>query len=245
MGFWAIIPVKPLRRGKSRLSGVLDENGRTALNTCLLQNTLAALAGVPEIDHTLIISRDPQALSIARTFGAQTLLERSGSNLNRALEIATAIVRRSAHRGLLILPADLPLLRSHDIADLLATASRPPVISIVPDRHGEGTNALLVSPPGMLRYSFGVGSFRRHCEAAQQCEAKLQVVHNPVIALDLDIPEDLDLVRGGLNDQIQLYGRDLAENNLSNSSTQIMLDYKRRCLDLIPQLKGVTNVGQE
>ncbi len=243
MGFWAIIPVKPLRRGKSRLSSVLNENERTALNECLLQNTLAVLSSTTQIDHTLVISRDPQALTLARKFHAQTLLEQANSNLNRALEIATAIIRRPAHRGLLILPADLPLIDPADIQHLLAAAQKPPVVVIAPDRHDHGTNALLVSPPGLIRYSFGIGSFQRHCEAIHQAGARLEVVRCQTFALDLDIPEDLDLVRTELNSQLDAGLINAAETYLTEQSEPPMLEHKQRCLDLIPIRKGVSNVG--
>lgn len=241
MGFWTIIPVKPLRRGKSRLSGVLSESERTSLNSCLLENTLQVLSEVSEIDHTLVISRDPQALALARKQGARTLMENHDSNLNRALEFATSMIRKPAHRGILILPADLPLLTSTDIRVLLNSASNPPVVSIAPDRHNEGTNALLISPPGLIRYSFGVGSFERHSAAALQSGARLEIVKNVAMSLDLDTPGDLDLVRTGLSDLIN--PGEAAEGSSFELCEKSMLNYKRRCLELIPQYKGVTNVG--
>ena len=72
-------------------------------------------------------------------------------------------------------------------------SSRQPVVAIAPDRHNEGTNALLVCPPGLIRYAYGIGSFARHCELARQAGARLEIVHRPGLALDLDLPEDLDL----------------------------------------------------
>lgn len=231
MGFWTIVPVKPLRRGKSRLAGVMNENERTALNICLLQNTLSILAEIPNMDHILVISRDPQALALARSFGARTLLEHSESNLNRALEVATSMVKRPAHRGLLLLPADLPLLLREDIENLMTTAQNSPVVSIVPDRHGAGTNALLVSPPGLIRYSFGIGSFQRHCAAVAQSGARLEIVRVPSIALDLDIPEDLALVKPILEVQIEKALPNVAKD--ADSRTQTVLNYKQLCLELI------------
>ncbi len=233
MGFWTIIPVKPLRRGKSRLASILSEADRTELNSILLQNTLLVLNEVSEIDHTLVISRDPQALALARRYGARTLLENRDSNLNRALEFATSMIRRPAHRGILILPADLPLLSSLDVVRLLNSAQNPPVISIVPDRHKEGTNALLVSPPGLVRYSFGIGSFQRHCSAVALSGARLEVIESAAMGLDLDTPGDLNLVRDGLMEQLGSLGG--SEINLDNDSDKSMLNYKRLCLELIPQ----------
>ena len=75
MTLWAIVPVKPLRRGKSRLSGMLTEDERTALNQELLERTLKTLSTLKELDQVLVVSRDPQALTIARNHGAKTVQE--------------------------------------------------------------------------------------------------------------------------------------------------------------------------
>ena len=77
---------------------------------------------------------------------------------------------------------------------MLESAHDPPVVVVAPDRHRQGTNALLVCPVGLIDYDFGPGSFERHCERARQAGARLEVVDLLSLALDVDIPEDLDLV---------------------------------------------------
>jgi 2-phospho-L-lactate guanylyltransferase len=94
----------------------------------------------------------------------------------------------------LILPADLPLLARDDILTLIERATNPPVVVIAPDRHEKGTNALLMSPAGLIEYDFGEGSFQRHCKRAQKAGARLEIVNLPSFALDLDLPEDLALL---------------------------------------------------
>jgi len=69
------------------------------------------------------------------------------------------------------------------------------VVVIAPDRHGSGTNALLLSPSGLIEYDFGVNSFQRHCQRARDVGARLEIVDLPTLGLDLDLPEDLELVR--------------------------------------------------
>src|SRR5215212_5940039 len=152
MTLWAIVPVKPLRRGKSRLAGVLSEEQRTELNRNLLQNTLKTLAEIKELEEVLVISRDPAALTIARNYGARTVREDGQPELNTALKRATAIAQVYAIRGVLVLPADLPLVTRDDILTLISRAGEPPVVVIAPDRHGTGTNALLISPAGLIEY---------------------------------------------------------------------------------------------
>ena len=195
MTLWAIVPVKPLRRGKSRLAGTLSEDERTELNRSLLQNTLKTFADLKEVEEVLVISRDPQALAIARQQGARTVREDGQPELNTALKRATVIAQVYATRGVLILPADLPLVTREDVLTLIQRAGEPPAVVIAPDRHGTGTNALLISPAGLIEYDFGENSFQRHCQRAREAGARLEIVDLPTLGLDLDLPEDLELVR--------------------------------------------------
>ncbi len=202
MTLWAIVPVKPLRRGKSRLAGTLSEDERTHLNQLLLEHTLKTLTDLKEIEQILVVSRDPAALSLAREHGARTVREAAGPpQLNTALARATVVAQVYATRGVLVLPADLPLMTRDDILALLERASEPPVVVIAPDRREEGTNALLICPAGLIEYDFGPGSYQRHCERAREKGARLEVVSLPSLALDLDLPEDLEEIRKmeGLN----------------------------------------------
>lgn len=195
MTIWAIIPVKPLRRGKSRLAGALTEDERAELNQSLLQHTLNTLKDIKELEQVLVISRDPHALTIARQHGARTVREDGQPQLNMALTRATVVARVHATRGVLILPADLPLISQEDVLTLIEKAVDPPVVVIAPDRHGKGTNALLISPSGLIEYDFGENSFQRHCERAKEAGARLEIVDLPSLGLDLDLPEDLEIIR--------------------------------------------------
>ena len=194
MALWAIVPVKPLRRGKSRLAGVLTPEERNDLNRRLLTHTLETLNAIPEIEQVLVISRDQAALSLAREHGARTVLENGAPELNVALARATIVVKNYATRGLLIVPADLPLISPEDVNAMLDIAVDPPVVVLAPDHRRQGTNALLVCPVGLIEYDFGPGSFQRHCERALQAGARLEILELPSLALDMDMPEDLEMV---------------------------------------------------
>lgn len=195
MSLWAIVPVKPLRRGKSRLAGVLSEEERTVLNFTMLEHTLKTIGAVAEIEQTLVISRDPSALSLARDYGARTLLEEGAPKLNTAVRRATIVAKAYAVEGLLILPADLPTLTPSDIQAVLQLGQNPPVVVVAPDRHERGTNALLINPAGIIDYEFGVGSFQKHCDRALAVGVRLEICRTPGLGLDLDLPEDLELLR--------------------------------------------------
>jgi 2-phospho-L-lactate guanylyltransferase len=194
MTLWAIVPVKPLRWGKSRLAGVLSQEERKDLNSHLLSHTLKTLKAIPEIEHVLVISRDPAALSLARAHGARTVQENGAPELNIALARATIVAKNYSTSGVLIVPADLPLITPEDVRAMLDLAKDPPVVVLAPDRHHSGTNALLVCPVGLIEYDFGPGSFQRHSERARMAGARLEICELPSIELDMDLPEDLELV---------------------------------------------------
>ena len=187
---WAMVPVKPLRRGKSRLSEILTPVQRMELNRYLLTHTLEVLRQIPEIEHTLVISRDPEALAIARRHGARTVTESRPSNLNLALQRASILAEQSRTPAVLIVPSDLPALGVADIEALLTAATASPALVIAPDFREDGTNALLVHPPHWLQFSFGPQSFLRHCQQAQQVNAQLHVIRRPGLMYDLDRKED-------------------------------------------------------
>lgn len=198
MTLWAIVPVKPLRRGKSRLAGVLTEEERADLNRRLFLHTLNTLTGIPEIEHVLVVSRDSQALALAREQGARTLQEDGAPQLNLALTRATRLAQQYMTGCVLIVPADLPLLTAADVWAVLERGQEPPVVVIAPDRHYRGTNTLFVCPAGLIDYEFGLDSFQRHCERARRAGARLEILELPSLALDLDLPEDLARINAEL-----------------------------------------------
>jgi 2-phospho-L-lactate guanylyltransferase len=188
---WAIVPVKPFREGKSRLATELDEEQRWVLNRWLLEHTLQVLIENKQIDQTLITSRDSEVLAFARKHGAHTIHEDGISELNLAIERATHFVLQGYSESALILPTDLPLLDQETLQALFDHKQPSPSVIIVPDRHQKGTNALLVSPPGLIKYHFGIDSFKAHLMEASQNGNSVSIFNHPNLALDIDNPEDL------------------------------------------------------
>ncbi|GAB4478216.1 MAG: 2-phospho-L-lactate guanylyltransferase [Anaerolineae bacterium] len=196
MNIWAIVPVKPLKRSKSRLSSVLTTQQRETLSRQMLEQTLLTLKQVKGIEGVLIISRDAGALALGRKLEAQTLTESGSPELNASLTRATRVVASWNGSGVLIVASDIPLLQAADIEGMLALAKGPaPVVVIASDRRREGTNALLVRPPGLFPYRFGEGSFKKHIDEAEKAGAVVKVFQSGTLGLDVDLPADLDLYR--------------------------------------------------
>lgn len=192
MSLWAIVPVKPLYRAKSRLADILSPEQRYAFAEAMYRQVLSVVTGSPLINGTLVISRDTKALAIARDMGAKTVQESSSSALNPALLRATEIVRLWGTSGILILPADLPFVSHIDVAEMVKLAGGAnPCMVIATDHEENGTNAMLLNPPGLIEYMYGEGSYRLHIEAAKRVGATVKVYDSQRLKLDIDVPEDL------------------------------------------------------
>ncbi len=192
MSLWAIIPVKPLVRAKTRLSAVLTPQQRSDLAENLLRHVLQTVRTVPQVAGTLVISRDNKVLAIARDFGAHTIQEAGQLELNSALMRATQAVAGWKGGAVLILPADLPLVAADDLSAMIDMGRNGTTVVIATDQNSDGTNAMLVRPPGLFTYAYGPGSFERHKLAAQSAGATVKTYASDRLALDIDLPEDLE-----------------------------------------------------
>lgn len=191
MTVFAVVPVKDLAGTKSRLAPILDPAGRAGLTVYMMRNVLKALreAGV---EHAYVVSPDPMVLAMAREAGAMPLRQES-QGLNPALEEARELAVREGASAMLVLPADLPLLKAPDVAAILEAAgdAEGHLAVISPDDAGSGTNALLLRPPDALPFLFGPNSFEAHLDEARRRGVPTRTCERPRLAFDLDTAGDL------------------------------------------------------
>ena len=190
-GLWAIVPVKPLRRAKSRLARALKANQRAALARSMFARTLDVLSSVDRIAGAVVVSSDLTVQDIARAKKAIPLAE-SESGLNAAVSQACEWISARGASAALIVPADLPLVTAADIESMIDLALEPICVVIAPDRRDDGTNALLLRPPHVIRPAFGLSSFQAHRDQAVASRLPVHVYRSLTIALDIDRPADLD-----------------------------------------------------
>jgi 2-phospho-L-lactate guanylyltransferase len=192
MNLWAVVPVKPLGRAKSRLSDELLPEQREQLAAELLVRTVRLLVPLTGIRGVLVISRDTKALAMVRDLGANTVQESGTPELNHALLRATQVLKAWSTDAVLVVPADIPLLAAEDIEEMLQRGRYHNSVVIAPDRHETGTNLLLVRPPGLIPYAFGENSFAEHQRLAGEAGATVSLYRSERVALDVDWPEDLE-----------------------------------------------------
>ncbi len=192
MTTWAIIPVKPLRESKRRLSHMLSADERADLILTFLDNLLLMLNATPGIDRILVVSGDPLVTTLAEKYGALVLNEPTPTGLNTAVARGMAYAAGQGAPSVLILPADLPFARDEDIDAMLRSLDivGRPLLAVCGDETDQGTNALLLAPPGDFTFRYGPGSFRAHlAEAAAQGRA-IYTINAPGLRFDLDTEND-------------------------------------------------------
>jgi 2-phospho-L-lactate guanylyltransferase len=195
----AIVPAKHFANAKQRLALAMGDGARRALADAMLGDMLAALRVARAIDAVLVVSSDPRAHMIAEQHRARAIEEPAERGVNRAVAEAVGVARRLGAGRVLCVPADCPLMETHELETLLAQPrSSGRVVVIVPDRSRTGTNGLLLAPPDALQPRYGTDSFRRHADLARSAGTAAVVADVASLALDVDTPDDLAALRSNL-----------------------------------------------
>jgi 2-phospho-L-lactate guanylyltransferase len=189
----AILPVKRFARAKQRLRAGVDGEARERLAAAMVADVLDVVAGYRALERVVVVTAEPAVAEMATAVGAHVVRDpdEAGQSAAVALGVLAARDELAAQRALVV-PGDTPAL---DTADLDALLARTEPVVIVPDRHGTGTNALLLTPPGAIAPAFGPGSCERHQAAAEAAGVDHAVLPLPSLALDVDTPEDLAVLR--------------------------------------------------
>jgi 2-phospho-L-lactate guanylyltransferase len=194
----AILPVKRFEAAKARLGDELSGGTRRALTEAMVTDVLMALRRTQAVHEVLLITSEPAAEAIGRGYGGSVLHDDLEAGQSAAAQIGIAHALELGATRVLLVPGDCPAL---DPAELTALLDRPQVgrsVTIVPDRHGSGTNALLLTPPDVIEPAFGPGSRERHEAAAAAAGVTCTVEVVPTLALDVDTADDLAALRQAL-----------------------------------------------
>lgn len=186
----AILPIKGFEEAKQRLAPELAGGARRALAEAMVSDVLTALRRASSVDRILVISSDHSAQRIAGGQGATVIEDHVVGHSKAAALGITLALDEGVDRALLV-PGDCPLLEPAELDQLIARPVSPRSAIIVPDRHGSGTNALLLTPPDALTPSFGPDSCARHVQLAHEQGTTAEIVRVPSLALDIDTPDDL------------------------------------------------------
>ncbi len=198
----AILPIKSFGAAKERLSGMLGQGSRQAVAQAMFLDVLAALRRVHGIDAIAVVTADYAAETAARNEGVHLLFDPREQGQSDAVSIGIRHGRELGFDRVLLVPGDTPLIEPREVTAMLERAERDATAAvIVPDRHGSGTNALLLSPPEAMAPSFGEGSLERHRALAAAADLAHRVEIVPSLMLDVDTPDDMELLSEALDDR--------------------------------------------
>lgn len=188
---WAVMPVKRFVQAKQRLAGLLDANERAALACAMFEDVLHVLVSSSCVAGVLVVTGDPMATVIARGAGADVLCDPPEPGLVPAVRHAARTLAAAQCAGMLVVPADLPLIKPVDIELIARGHLTSPKVTLVAASNDGGTNALACSPPDAVPICFGEDSFRQHHDAALARGLTPTVLTLPRFGCDIDRPADL------------------------------------------------------
>jgi 2-phospho-L-lactate/phosphoenolpyruvate guanylyltransferase len=195
----AIVPVKSFDIAKQRLSGALARGSREALAQAMFSDVLAALRRMRRVQSIVVVTADAAADTAARQHA--TVLDddrRAGQSAATGIGIRHALA--AGFERVLLVPGDTPLIEPGEVDAMLDRGAADGLaVGIVADRHGTGTNALVLSPPDALEPSFGPDSLERHTAAAEAAGGRHRLEHAPSLAHDVDTPDDFVALMAALD----------------------------------------------
>jgi 2-phospho-L-lactate guanylyltransferase len=197
----AILPVKRFVAAKARLGDELSGGTRRALTEAMVTDVLMALRRTQAVHEVLLVTSEPAAEAIGRGYGANVLHDDVEGGQSPAALIGIAHALESGATRVLLVPGDCPALDPAELTELLERPQLGRAVTIVPDRHGTGTNALLLTPPDVIEPAFGPGSRERHEQLAAAAGVPCTIEEIPTLALDVDTAEDLAALRQALADR--------------------------------------------
>jgi 2-phospho-L-lactate/phosphoenolpyruvate guanylyltransferase len=204
MNIAALIPVKGFRNAKQRLSPLLSRVGRELLAEAMFRDVLRQLARVSALAATYVVTGDDKVAGIAADSGAEVIREKDENGETSAVDFARIKLKETGYDSILILPSDIPLVRTADVEMILRQMPAdavPPFALLVPSHDRLGTNALLLAPPDLIELRFGYDSFTFHMSQLITQGLPARFFENEHIALDIDEPKDLErFVSYGIED---------------------------------------------
>lgn len=191
---WAVVPIKDFAGAKERLSSVLRPSERRALARVMAEDVLRTLLAVSEFEGVAVVTRDAEARRLCAGLGARVLPEPRNRGQTAAVMAASRTLEGEGVTDVLTVPGDVPLALPRDVRSVMAAHGAAPAMTIVPARDRRGSNCVVLSPPGCVALRFGENSFYPHLEAARATGISPRAVESPNLALDVDTPDDLDLL---------------------------------------------------
>ncbi len=191
----AVLPVKRFTLAKQRLGESIDDQLRLGLARAMVTDVLDALARTPGVERTIVVTNEESIADAARERGATLLPDSAEQGQSAAVALGIALAAEQGMARVLCVPGDCPALDPSELGILLGAAGPDQEVVIVPDRHGTGTNGLMLTPPAAIEPSFGPDSCERHRGLAARAGIPCRLERPASLLLDIDTGADLTALR--------------------------------------------------
>lgn len=184
-----VIPVKSFTLAKGRLSDTLNPSEREALATQCAETVLTAAAPF----SPYVVCSDPAVAEWALVRGAH-VVQCPTPGLDVAVHTGRAAARADGCDHLIVAHADLPLATSFE------HVAKEGEVTMITDRHHDGTNVLSFPIDSRFTTAYGPGSLENHIQLAIDAGLQYTIIVDPDLELDLDTADDLSELQRRKND---------------------------------------------
>ena len=195
----AILPVKRFSLAKQRLGETVADPLRAGLARAMVGDVLSALRTCPAVERTFVVTCERSVAAAACYVGATVVDDTDEDGQSAAAQLGIARASADGFERVLCVPGDCPALDPEELSALLD--GHESGVTIVPDRHGSGTNGLVLAPPNAIVPSFGPDSRARHERLARDAGAEWRIEEPASLLLDIDTGEDLAALRERLTQE--------------------------------------------
>ncbi|MGY5143880.1 MAG: 2-phospho-L-lactate guanylyltransferase [Candidatus Nitrosopumilus sp. bin_32a] len=185
----AIIPVKTFSKAKTRLD--LSPQQVEKLCKIMLEEILHTLSISPQIEKTIMITKEEKAIEIGKKFNTVTIIDEKEESVNSAVALADKYLLENNFDASIVFPQDIPFIKTQDIDFMLNYKMHPNFAIIVPSRRFDGTNALARMPVDLMKTHYDEDSYKIHMNTAKECTLNVAMVFVKRIMWDVDNNEDI------------------------------------------------------
>ncbi|MGH1521493.1 MAG: 2-phospho-L-lactate guanylyltransferase [Nitrosopumilus sp.] len=185
----AIIPVKTFSNAKTRLE--LSAEQKEDLCKLMLEEILQIISISPQIDKTIIVTKEKKAIEIGKRFNTITIIDEKEESVNSAVALADKYLLENRYDASIVFPQDIPYIKTQDIDFMLNYKTHPNFAIVVPSRRFDGTNALVRMPIDLMKTHYDEDSYKIHMNTAKEYTLNVALIFVKRIMLDIDNAEDL------------------------------------------------------
>ena len=184
--------MKTFANAKTRLD--ISSSQKQKLCEIMLEEILHTISISPQIEKTIIVTKEEKAIEIGKKFNTITIIDEKEESVNNAVSLADKYLIENNFHASIVFPQDIPYIKTQDIDFMLNYKAPPNFAIIVPSRRFDGTNALMRMPTDLMETHYDEDSYKIHMNTAKKHTLNVAMVFVKRIMWDVDNMEDLEFL---------------------------------------------------